>query len=668
MAIFTTLIQSLLNQNLFVAFILQTVVLLFAPQLILLILNSQKKSRLLTALSTLPVIAGLAVLIFFPIKVGTNVSIDFSSFFLMLILAFSGSIVGTVSFIVSIAFLLVKYFDGFWLRLIPYIVSLFLVIFGRNIRFKRNFNKKRYYVYVFAEALLTSASVFLTSSLIGEASQVLITGGVILFLVAPIFLVIIVLVFNRNKNFLINYEIVANQERLHRSLLTSAYNIQIIAVDLDFNYLSFNEQHERVLADLYNTKPVVGLNILSLINDPVDRSRVERSLSRALQGEIFEADIELGARKGLSFQESYAPIRESNGEVIGATIFVSELSERLEREKRIQYLSYHDQGTGLYNRRYFDEFTRNLTDYKGPVCVVYADINGLKITNDLFGHEAGDELLIAVTNKLQSEFQNEMIARIGGDEIVLVLQTGEVKELEKNILRIKKELQETIVSHLVVSVSFGVAIAKTGTAVFKAVQEAEDKMYSDKAKSVNGQNKDVVEVLLTKMYTDFNLIVSNHEVNDLALEVGQELSLTNGSLDSLKEVAKLQLVAYVYTPDRCPHIGRKVSFEESSILRKRLSVINRLILTTEIFNPISLDLVSIFENYNGSGAPRGLQHEEIPLKARILRLVIDYVNLKWREKLSPQEVLNKLEPNIGELYDPQVYATLVKLLKVKDNN
>ena len=68
-----------------------------------------------------------------------------------------------------------------------------------------------------------------------------------------------------------------------------------------------------------------------------------------------------------------------------------------------------------------------------------------------------------------------MIARIGGDEIVLVLQTGEVKELEKNILRIKKELQETIVSHLVVSVSFGVAIAKTGTAVFKAVQEAEDK-------------------------------------------------------------------------------------------------------------------------------------------------------------------------------------------------
>ena len=263
MAIFTTLIQSLLNQKLFVAFILQTVVLLFAPQLILLILNSQKKSRLLTALSTLPVIAGLAVLIFFPIKVGTNVSIDFSSFFLMLILAFSGSIVGSVSFIVSIAFLLVKYFDGFWLRLIPYIVSLFLVIFGRNIRFKRNFNKKRYYVYVFAEALLTSASVFLTSSLIGEASQVLITGGVILFLVAPIFLVIIVLVFNRNKNFLINYEIVANQERLHRSLLTSAYNIQIIAVDLDFNYLSFNEQHERVLADLYNTKPVVGLNILS---------------------------------------------------------------------------------------------------------------------------------------------------------------------------------------------------------------------------------------------------------------------------------------------------------------------------------------------------------------------------------------------------------------------
>ena len=104
----------------------------------------------------------------------------------------------------------------------------------------------------------------------------------------------------------------------------------------------------------------------------------------------------------------------------------------------------------------------------------------------------------------------------------------------------------------------------------------------------------LLKYYLQKCIQIFNLIVSNQEVNDLALEVGQELSLTNGSLDSLKEVAKLQLVAYVYTPDRCPHIGRKVSFEESSILRKRLSVINRLILTTEIFNPISLDLVSIF--------------------------------------------------------------------------
>lgn len=662
MIVFTALIKSILTQDLFLAFFLQTVLLLFTPELIILIRRYEKKSLLFTILSLIPVTAILAVLIFLPIKVGPTVTFDFSSLFLMLILAFSGNIVSVFTFIISLGFAVIKYGGDVWLRLIPYIVSSLLVLFGQMLLGKSGFVKKRYYLYVLFEVLVISIAVLLTSALKEATTPVMITSGIILFLIVPLFTLLIILVFNKNRKFLLKHQVVINKEMLQRLLLTSAYNIQIIAVDLDFNYLSFNEHHERVLADLYKAKAVVGLNFLTLISDSVDRLRIENCLSRAFQGEIFEVEIEPGIRKGLSFQESYAPIKGPNGEIIGATIFISELSERVERENRIKYLSYHDQGTGLYNRRYFDDYARNLKDYKGPVSVVYADINGLKITNDLFGHDAGDELLIAVTKKLETEFPSEMIARIGGDEIVVILRSGEVKELEKKIKQIQKELQATVISHLIVSVSFGVALAKSGVLVSKAIQEAEDRMYRDKLSSVNAQHKDVVDVLLKKINHDYQLEELNEEILDLVVKMGRVLTLSNGSLELLKGVVALQLTSCIYTPDRCPYLGRQPNFEESTILRKRLTVINRLILTSELYNPVSFDLVSIFENYNGSGAPRGLHGDEIPLKARIVRVVIDYVNLKWRDKVGPAEVLTRLEEQVGELYDPLIFETLKNLV------
>lgn len=662
MIVFATLIKSILNQELFLAFFLQTVLLLFSPQLIILIRRFEKKSLLFTSLSLLLVAAILAGLIFLPIEVGPTVTFDFSAFFLMLILVFSGNIVSVATFIISLAFAAIKYTDAVWLRLIPYLVSALLVLFGRMLLGKSGFVKKRFYLYVLFEVFLISIALFLTSALKDATNPAMVTSAIILFLIVPIFSPLIILEFNRNRRFLLKHEVVINKEMLQRSLLASAYNIQIIAVDPDFNYLSFNEHHEHVLADLYKAKPGVGLNFLTLISDPVDRGRIEKCLSRAFQGEVFEIEIEPGIRKGLSFQESYAPIKGPNGEIIGATIFISELSERVAREKQIKYLSYHDQGTGLYNRRYFDEFTRNLKDYKGPVAVLYADINGLKITNDLFGHDAGDELLIAVTRKLESEFPSEMISRIGGDEIVVILRSGEVKELEKRVKQIQKELHGTIISHLIVSVSFGVALAKSGALVSKAIQEAEERMYRDKLSSVNARHKDVVDVLLKKINHDYKLEQFNEEILALVVKIGQALLLTESSLELLKGVIELQLTSSIYTPDHCPYLGRPVSFEESTILRKRLTVVNRLILTSEVYNAVTFDLVSIFENYNGSGAARGLHGEEIPLKARIVHLVIDYVKLKWSEKLAPQAVLARLEPEVGVLYDPFVFATFKKIV------
>lgn len=69
------------------------------------------------------------------------------------------------------------------------------------------------------------------------------------------------------------------------------------------------------------------------------------------------------------------------------------MTERKKQEE-IKYLSFHDSLTGLYNRRYFDiEFDRLNTPRNHPISIITADINGLKITNDVFGHSVGDHLI-----------------------------------------------------------------------------------------------------------------------------------------------------------------------------------------------------------------------------------------------------------------------------------
>lgn len=124
--------------------------------------------------------------------------------------------------------------------------------------------------------------------------------------------------------------------------------------------------------------------------------------------------------------------------IVGSSL---DITENKRKEKEIEYLSFHDKMTGLYNRRYFEnELKRLETSRKLPIAILIADLDNLKYINDQFGHLKGDQYIkIAAEIIKNSTREADIAARIGGDEFALILPETTLKEADLIYQRIKKQ-------------------------------------------------------------------------------------------------------------------------------------------------------------------------------------------------------------------------------------
>ncbi len=168
--------------------------------------------------------------------------------------------------------------------------------------------------------------------------------------------------------------------------------------------------------------------------------------------------------------------------------------ERLERYVYAEYekqlaevqmrYAYIDRLTGLKNRHAFEDMVTELSENQpDELCIVMADINGLKVTNDTIGHRAGDELIIAASECLSSAFEGtDTIYRIGGDEFCIIL-TEPIEKTQVYLSRLEELTANWHGSYINgVSVSTGVASIKENDDVESLLAEADDKMYENKSK------------------------------------------------------------------------------------------------------------------------------------------------------------------------------------------
>lgn len=153
-------------------------------------------------------------------------------------------------------------------------------------------------------------------------------------------------------------------------------------------------------------------------------------------------------------------------------------------EKQILQNSNTDFLTGMYNRRYLYEFMNN-QENNPEIAVLYVDLDKFKNINDTYGHQIGDIALLEAARILNKCFENEFIARIGGDEfLVVLLNETQIDEIKKKVIQCLKIFDDTVVPSIqkkLLSASIGITKNKDSHVnLDKLIREADAALYKAK--------------------------------------------------------------------------------------------------------------------------------------------------------------------------------------------
>lgn len=174
----------------------------------------------------------------------------------------------------------------------------------------------------------------------------------------------------------------------------------------------------------------------------------------------------------------------------GRTVILStfrDISERKEAEKTIAHMAFHDSLTGLPNRLHLLDVldkTMNVTDIpQVSFAILFLDLDRFKTINDSLGHDTGDELLKAVSERLKSTIRSEdVVCRLGGDEFVVLLHGVDSEEqaryVASKVLRNMAHPYYIGVAELYITVSIGISlIPQDGNEIENALRNADLAMY-----------------------------------------------------------------------------------------------------------------------------------------------------------------------------------------------
>lgn len=350
-----------------------------------------------------------------------------------------------------------------------------------------------------------------------------------------------------------------------------------------------------------------------------------------------------------------------------------EVSERKQMEQKLEYLSYHDQLTGLYNRRFINEELKQLdVEEKLPFTIVIGDVNGLKLINDSFGHAVGDKLIKKVAEVIKKGCRyDDIIVRLGGDEFLILLPKTDAYETEQIIKCIKAISSKQKVNSVNISISFGYETKKNKEEKFEEIlKKAEDHMYKKKlfeGPSVRGET--INAIISTLHEKNKREEQHSHRTSELCISMGKALGLPESKIEELKTVGLLHDIGKIAIEETILNKHGKLTNDEWEVIRRHPEIGYRILSTVNDMLEMSEYVLAHHERWDGSGYPKGLKGEEIPLQSRIISIADSYDAMtserSYRSPLPEEVAIQELKVNSGVQFDPELISVFIEKVLCK---
>ncbi len=413
------------------------------------------------------------------------------------------------------------------------------------------------------------------------------------------------------------------------------------------------------------------------------KKQPDNSISNLLSREIVSSVIDSGnilkfdwlhcRKDGSTFPAEVAlTVYQLDGQnIIQANI--TDITERKRILTQLEYLSLHDQLTGLYNRNYFEAELNRLKESRYyPIALISADLDGLKLINDSLGHQAGDQLLKACAAILKESLRNsDLLARVGGDEFCVIMpntnqETGEniARRIRANILRYNMEH-----SDLPLGLSLGLATAeKKEMMPNELFRQADDLMYRDKLyRSASDKNKIVQSLLAALAERDYITEGHAQRLEEYCLAVGEKVNLSSRQLTDLALLAKVHDLGKVGIPDQILYKPGSLNDTEWVVMKQHTEKGFRIASASPDLAGIADLILKHHEFWDGSGYPLGLAGEDIPIECRILAIVDAYDAMTherpYAKAKTQQEAMEEIRDGAGSQFDPFLAEVFIAIIE-----
>ncbi|SIS47931.1 HD-GYP domain-containing protein [Salimicrobium flavidum] len=421
--------------------------------------------------------------------------------------------------------------------------------------------------------------------------------------------------------------------------------------------------HNNKASELFETKDLKGTKLFQWINEESQDAFYFHTKQLEHHQNPQPADVTLL----IDSQEKHVHVESNYIDKGQYRIACIDQTDSVNHQKHVEYLSIHDQMTNLFNRRHFEQKVKEFDSTTHfPLGFIMADINGLKLINDAFGHDKGDEGIRKVSEEMLYHARpSDLIARLGGDEFAILLPNTTEKELKEIRSRLEKSCIIKDDNNLHITTSFGSSVKKMAfQSTEEVLQLAENRMYRNKLFQKNSHRTSYINSMMASLFEKVPREEAHSKrVSQLSERLGQALQLDDTRLLNLKTAGMLHDIGKITIDHSILNKEGPLSGEEYEEVQRHSEIGHRILNSSEEFADLSMIVLSHHEHFDGYGYPLGLSGEDIKLEARIIHICDAYDAMvserPYQDPLSREEAIQELKDNSGTQFDPQLVELFI---------